>query len=325
MKNFFALVLIIFSILPCHLSAWKDLDYSRLDNWVIFENNKKCDFDVFYALPTIFSDKNSKNMYWHNAPEFQKKARIIATQDTGIFTEYCRVFAPYYRQAEFKLALMELTMQPDERTFTQRGISDIKNAFRHYLKYHNKGRPFILFGFSQGAIALLDMMKTELANPDINSRLVAAYLIGHPAMPKHFPQYPHLKTAQKADDTGCIITYNSQAPGKIRSLFTGSDKYFCINPVNWRTNSEIATAAQHKGSRFFNHKNGKVTECRNFVTAQIDMKTGALMVIPQKSGKYDSRTLGKGVYHMYDLQFFYFDLKENAKLRIKAFQKRAEK
>ena len=321
MRKIFLLAFVILSILPCHLAAWKDLDYSSPHNWVILENSKKCDVDVFYVLPTIFSDKNIKNMRWHDSPGLQKKARMIARQNTGIFAEYGRIFAPYYRQAEFKLALRELTLPPAERRFSNRGFIDVKNAFRYYLKHHNKGRPFILFGFSQGAMALLEVMKTELADPKINDRLVAAYLIGYPAMPKTFPEYPHLRTAQKADDTGCIISYNSQAPGNVKSLFTGSDKYYCINPVNWRTDGKLATAAQHRGSRFFDFKSGKVSDCKNFVTAQIDTKTGALIVIPQKEGKYDSRALGKGVFHMYDLQFFHHDLKENGRLRIQSHRK----
>ena len=321
MKNFFLLAVAILCMLPYHAAAWKELDYSWQNNWVILEKDKKCDVDVFYVLPTIFADKNIRNMIWHNSPEIQKKARMIAANDSGIFAEYCRVFAPYYRQAEFRTTLHELTLPPKKWSFTGRGVHDVKNAFRYYLKHHNKGRPFILFGFSQGAMALLEVMKSELADPKINARLVAAYLIGYPGMPKSFPQHPHLRTAQRADDTGCIITYNSQAPGKIKSLFTGSEKYYCINPVNWRTDSKVATADQHRGSRFFYYRNGSVTERKNFVTAQIDTSTGALVVIPQQNGKYDSRALGKGVYHMYDLQFFYYDLKANAKLRIKAHRK----
>lgn len=311
----------ILCMLPWHLAAWKDVDYSQKNNWVILENAKKCDVDVFYVLPTIFSSKKSNNMHWHDSPALQKKAQTIALWDTGIFAEYGRIFAPYYRQASFSVAVREAARPIAERHFSNLGTADVKNAFRYYLKHHNKGRPFILFGFSQGAMALLEVMKTELADPEINGRLVAAYLIGYPRMPKSFPAYPHLKTAQRADDTGCIITYNSQAPGKVKSLFTGSDKYFCINPVNWRTDGEVATAAQHRGSRFFNYKSGKESDHKNFVTARIDTKNGALLVIPEKSGKYDSRAFGKGVYHGYELQFFYHDLKENGKLRIQSFRK----
>lgn len=321
MKKFFLFIALVLFLLPQNLAAWKELDYSSPNNWVISEDNKNCNIDVFYVLTTIFADKNSSNMHWHDSPKLQQKALKIALLETGIFDGNCRIFAPYYRQAEFSRAISELTLPPAERTFTNRGISDVKNAFRHYLKHHNKERPFILLGFSQGAMALLEVMKTEFTDPKVNDKLIAAYLIGYPAMPKSFPEYPHLRTARKADDTGCIITYNTQAPGKIKSYFTGSDKYFCINPVNWRTDGKPATAAQHQGSRFFDYRSGKWTDCKNFVSTQIDTATGSLIVIPQKTGKYDSQVLGKGVYHMYDLQFFFHDLRENVKLRIRSFLK----
>ena len=141
-------------------------------------------------------------------------------------------------------------------------------------------------------------------------------------MPKTFPQQPYLRTAEKADDTGVIITYNSQAPGKVRSFFTGSEQVYCINPVNWRTDSKIAEKTEHKGSRFFDFKSGKATDKKEFVSAKIDPASGGLVVTTAEAGKFDSRALGPGVYHMYDLNFFYYDLRANGKLRINAFRKK---
>lgn len=323
MKKILLLIALFVFLLPGSLVAWKDLDYSRQSNWVMAAENKDGAVDLFYVLPTIFSDRNRANMQWHDSPELQQKALTIARQETGIFDGACRIFAPYYRQAEFRRALNELTLPPAERTCINRGVFDVKNAFRYYLKHQNNGRPFILFGFSQGAIALLEVMKTELAEPEVNERLIAAYLIGYPAMPKRFPEHPHLQPARAADDTGCIITYNSQAPGEVTSSFTGSEHSFCINPVNWRTDGTLASAAHHRGSRFFDRKSGKVTDRRHFLVTQVDPATGALLVIPQGAGTYDSEVLGKGVYHLYDLQFFYHDLRENIPLRIRSFLKRA--
>ena len=323
MKKFLLLVIAIGIFLPLKAVAWKSLDYSYPGNWVICEEKirENCEVDLFYVLPTIYSDKDNAYMLWHDNKAIQQKAQMVASQHTGIFSPYCRVFAPYYRQAEFRRALKEINMPVEKQTFIKHGISDIKNAFRYYMKHLNKGRPFILLGFSQGSMALLEVMKSEFADSKINSKLVAAYLIGYPNMPKTFPQYPHLRTAQKADDTGVIITYNSQAPGKVESPFTGKSGSYCINPVNWRTDSKVAERREHKGSRFFDFKTGQATDKKEFVSAQIDPATGALAVKTAAPGKYDSRTLGKGVYHMFDLNLFYCDLRANGKLRIKAFGK----
>ena len=114
---------------------------------------------------------------------------------------------------------------------------------------------------------------------------------------------------------------NSQAPGTVKSPFTGRGDYYCINPVNWRTDKKTAQKTEHRGSRFFDRKSGKAVDRKCFVQAQIDPSCGALIVIPAEPGKYDHRALGQGVYHMFDLNFFYHDLRANGKLRIDAFGK----
>ena len=326
MKKFLLWVMVIGILLPVNAAAGKGLDYSHNSNWVICEKSirKNCDVDLFYVLPTIYSDKNNAYMRWHDDKRLQKKALMIATQHTDIFSGYSRVFAPYYRQGEFRRVIKEINMPLEKQTFIRTGIEDVRNAFRYYMKHLNNGRPFILLGFSQGSVALLEVMKTEFADRNINAKLVAAYLIGYPNMPKTFPQYPYLRTAQGADDTGVIITYNSQAPGRVKSHFTGKGDVYCINPVNWRTDDKLAEKTEHLGSRFFDFKTGKATDKKSFVSAKIDPASGGLVVIPAETGKYDSRSLGSGVYHMFDLNFFYYDLRVNGKRRIQAFLKTFE-
>ena len=323
MKKFLLLLLVLGVFLPVKVDASKALNYSSHANWVVCEEKirENCNVDLFYVLPTIYSNKENAYMLWHDNKALQAKARMIAEQHSGIFSGYSRVFAPFYRQAEFRRALKEINLPVDKQTFIHRGINDIKDAFRYYMKHYNQGRPFILLGFSQGSVALLELMKSEFADPAVNSKLVAAYLIGYPNMPKTFPQYPHLRTAQKADDTGVIINYNSQAAGIVKSPFTGQSGAYCINPVNWRTDNKLAERKEHKGSRFFDFKTGAPTDKKEFVSAQIDPATGGLVVKTAAPGKYDSRALGQGVYHMFDLNLFYYDLRANGKLRIKAFGK----
>ena len=323
MKKLFLLVIAFGIFLPVKAAAEKNLDYSSPSNWVVCEQQirKNCEVDLFYVFPTIYSDKLNAYMLWQNNKAVQQKAQTVTAQHTGIFSGYSRVFAPYYRQAEFRRALKEINLPVEKQTFIQLGINDVREAFRYYIKHLNKGRPFILLGFSQGAVALLEVMKTEFADSNISAKLVAAYLIGYPNMPKTFPQYPYLRTAQRADDTGVIINYNSQAPGKVKSPFTGSSNAYCINPVNWRTDDKTAEKSEHKGSRFFDFKSGKATDKKAFVSAKIDPASGGLIVEPAEPGKFDSRSLGSGVYHMFDLNFFYYDLRANGERRIKAFWK----
>ena len=57
----------------------------------------------------------------YNNKAIQQKALMFATQHTGIFAEYSRVFAPYYRQAEFRRTIKEINLPISEQTFSQLG------------------------------------------------------------------------------------------------------------------------------------------------------------------------------------------------------------
>ena len=99
-------------------------------------------------------------MDWSN-PSVQEKAKNIAAQQTGVFSEVGMIYAPYYRQGEYFRVIAEAAEKPEKQVYTKTGIEDIRRAFRYYMEHYNKGRPFILFGHSQGAMVLLELMKSE--------------------------------------------------------------------------------------------------------------------------------------------------------------------
>ncbi len=297
------------------------VDYSKTENWVLLPEQKS-DFpvDVFYVYPTIVAQPHEPYMDWSD-PKTQRKAKSVSTQQSGPFASICRIYAPYYRQTEITRALQDIGVKREDRKFMNLGLNDIKDAFRYYLKHYNQGRPFILAGHSQGAYVLLDVIKDDMKDPAVYGKMVAAYLFGFPRLPKTFPDAPHIKLAQRADDTGVIMTWNSEAPGVKNSIFTGPGTY-CINPLNWRTDAVKADASLSKGAVFFDGEGKIIQEEKNFCTAEINPETGALIVVPLKKDKYDSRLLGKGVYHMNDIYFFYHDITRNAQDRINAYLKK---
>ncbi len=297
------------------------VDYSRPGNWIILPDahTPPREVDVFYVYPTIVAHEDHPYMDW-SSPSVREKAVNIAAQQTGVFSDIGTIYAPYYRQGEYFRVIREAAAKPEDQVYTRLGIEDIRKAFRYYLEHYNKGRPFILFGHSQGAMVLLELMKSEFRDPKIRGRLVAAYLIGYPKMPKTFPDHPHIRLARGACDTGVVICYNSESPDAVKSIFTGPDTY-CINPLNWRTDDSKADASMNRGAVFFDGKNHIVSEEKNFCSAVINPETGALIVVPAKPGKYDSELMGKGVYHMNDIYFFYRNLADNARERVGAFWK----
>ena len=291
-------------------------DYSNPIMWHIVQNDQGDGADVFYIPSTWeFDWCTADSVVSHYADPWNVKHRdnmnIEMTEVAKYMADGNRFYSPYYRHITLD-SWATLNEDTINRRFHDVAFVDIQLAFDHYQKYYNQGRPFVLAGFSQGGKSVVELMK--VMPEEIRKRMVAAYVLGYKLTPDDVNQAPWLKAAQDSTDTGVIICYNSVSDVKYVKPIVCLPNVMCINPVNWRTDGEVATAAQHRGSRFFNYKSGKESDHKNFVTARIDTKNGALLVIPEKSGKYDSRAFGKGIYHGYELQFFYHDLKENGKL-----------
>ena len=95
MKNFLLWLIGFCLFWSFKAAAEKNLDFNDHGNWVIREEKirENCEVDLFYVLPTIYSDKNNAYMLWQDNKKIQQKALMIASQHTGIFSGYSRVSA----------------------------------------------------------------------------------------------------------------------------------------------------------------------------------------------------------------------------------------
>ncbi|NLG34230.1 MAG: DUF3089 domain-containing protein [Lentisphaerae bacterium] len=299
------------------------IDYGDALNWVLRpgEDAERRDLDVFYVYPTVVADREHALMSW-DSEEIRRKTERIARQQTGMMAEYANVFAPYCRQLEF-YRIMEVVQSSEPDVEAMRtGMDDVRAAFRHYLEHWNGGRPFLLLGHSQGAMDLWELMKEDFDDPAVSSNLVAAYLLGMAISPEDFDAHPHLKPAMGEADTGVIVSFNSEAPEAAPSPFSGPGTYG-INPLNWRTDGEPASASLHLGAVFFDETGQMTEEIPEFCSTTLDTTRGALIVEPVGGGTYDAPDLfGNGVFHMNDVYFFYHNLGENARVRAAAFLRR---
>jgi hypothetical protein len=205
-----------------------------------------------------------------------------------------------------------------QNKYYQIGYNDVKTAFNYYLTNLNNGRPFIIAGHSQGSTALVSLMRDLFNNPDLQKQLVAAYLIGYSITPEDFQNYPWMKPATSADDTGVIISYNSQTPDATDSpvLLPGA---FCINPLNWQTDETKAHKSMNLGAVFFDGTNIS-KEVSNYAGTQIDTKSGALTtILPEE---LDIKGFPDGVYHVYDYSLWYRNLQTNVAIRCENYLKK---
>ena len=313
----------------------KTLDYSDKYNWVaIPEKNNKA-VDVFYVHPTIYSGKSPKNMDISN-PGLRSLAKGLMITQAGVYSESANLFAPFYRQQSGAVQ-DEFTAKGGTNMFIdptfQLAARDVEIAFDYYLKHLNRNRPFIIAGHSQGTMTLINLMRKRFNDPNLQKRLVAAYLIGYSVTKDDLKKYPWMKRAKGAKDTGVIITYNTEGPGS-----KGSPVYLkgaiAINPVNWKNDSTPAKRSEHLGAVFFDSQKAKlIEEIDNFAEAYLDTQKGVLVIKNMKkptSPEIDLVHFGRfpaGVYHRFDYAFWFNNLKQNVKQRINSYlsQKKSKK
>ena len=99
-----------------------------------------------------------------------------------------------------------------------------------------------------------------------------------------------------------------------------------INPISWTRTEKLATAAENQGSILFNpdksvvlDKEGNIAVIENLADAQVDIARGVVICSTVDIAKFSSPNpiFPKGIYHSFDIPFYYFDIRENAALRTK--------
>lgn len=252
----------------------QDLNYEDSYNWVSMPIAADKEADVFYVYPTV-SHNESGAMDVTDEAERALAEGIFAAQ-ASVFEGQANIYAPYYRQMSTGVQLPDEpgAVATDTAEFKQ-GAADIEEAFEYYLANFNDNRPFIIAGHSQGTMALIELIKNRFGeDEELRSRMIAAYLIGYTVTDNDLA-IAGLSAAQQADDTGVVVTYNTQSVGSEGGpmLMAGAN---CINPLNWRTDSTFADSTENLGAVFFDDATGEFeSEVMNYCCAQIDTVSGA--------------------------------------------------
>ena len=305
----------------------QNLDYSDSYNWVSLPSTIEKDVDVFYVYPTIYTGKNPQNMDISDS-SLRENAQGLLVAQAGVYSAYANLFAPFYRQQSAALQSMDAGNDGKDAyqdPVFQVGAKDIERAFDYYLKHHNPDRPFILASHSQGTMTLISLMRSRFNDPALQKRLVAAYLIGYTITKDDLEKYPWMKLAQGKDDTGVIITYNTEGAdaGPSPVLLPGA---VAINPLNWKTDGTPADRDANLGAKFFDDATGElIEEIPNFAAAHLDTQKGVLVVTNMKTPKSEKINLvnmgrwSEGVYHRFDYAFWYMNLQQNVSDRIDSY------
>ncbi|MCJ9429216.1 DUF3089 domain-containing protein [Kordiimonas marina] len=302
--------------------------------------------DVFYIHPTTYLNKASWNAPYNGDAKAVRWVRGFALKyQASAFNLAGQVYAPKYRQATFG-AFLDTSGQGVQAIM--RAHADVLKAFDYYIAHDNGGRPFILVGHSQGALHALMLLKERLANSKLKNRMVAAYIIGWPvSVEGDIDALDGINGCEGRTDTGCVISYQSfgkdgdaspivklfdAMPGLNGKPHTGTHM-LCTNPLDWKIGSREGAKA-NKGAvpLFINDKPIDApipgltgARCGKDGILYLDNPPGGEGIKMSKTfdhsdaGDWREYVMTGDNYHVYDLNLFYMNIRENAAARARAW------
>ncbi|MBO4599868.1 MAG: DUF3089 domain-containing protein, partial [Bacteroidales bacterium] len=206
-------------------------DYADSTQWYVSSCNAPV--DIFYIVSTETGDYTVIGITYHHADTRNDSIRqFLMGEMVGVDHILCgdfNFYSPYYRQCTLQ------TFTADSLVSNRIPLSmrDVRKAFAYYLDHYNQGRPFILAGFSQGGIAVVELLKH--LDSSTYSRMVAAYVIGWRVTDDDLAQTRYIRPAQDSADLGVTVCYNSVRDNACAIPMLSEGNRVAINPVNWRT------------------------------------------------------------------------------------------
>ncbi len=283
------------------------------------------DFAVFFIHPTSYLNRGS----W-NAPigdeEAERVARIYIRGMASPFNSAEEIWAPRYRQATMGAFL---TDEPEGQQAIDAAYKDVLDAYRFFLDSVEEGTPIVLAGHSQGALHLLRLLREEVANQDIASRVVAAYAIGWPISVDHDLPALGLAACATPAQTGCILSWSSFAepadPSAVIETYSssigfdgelrGDSTILCTNPLTGTFNGAAGMEA-NLGTLVPDDSISNGELVAGAVPARCDARGLLLIGDPPELGQY---VLPGNNYHVYDIPLFWANTKADVARRVNAW------
>ncbi len=303
-------------------------DYSKKSAWLHLPNSNHA-VDVFFLYPTAWTRQPGAPLYCEmNNKSMHAGAAMMMKVEASAYKPVANLYAPYYRQVDAKW-ILSYPLEDMEEYFAGVPYVDAIAAFEYYLKHYNNGRPFILAGHSQGSAVTKAILKYYMPkHPEVFKRMVAAYVIGFFVSEEELKDFPHLKFAQGADDTGVIISWNVEAPDmKIDNPLAPAGS-ISINPINWSRGTETVPADKSLGSLVCSKATGSVKRINKLADAKVNAQRGTVECSTVDIETYGSGVGGlfpRGVYHMNDYGFYYYNLRQNVANRIEKYLAKEKK
>ena len=294
-------------------------NYSDKDSWAVLPENipdeisifnideNKKEADVFYIYPTLIDSKNQREWnsdIWNEDIRNDVINRPVKYQASA-WLDAGNLYVPYYRQAHIRVFNDKFRVDGDKAL--NLAYNDIKEAFTYYLENFNNDKPFIIASHSQGTVHAKRLIAEFIDGKELQKKLIAAYLVGIKVFEDEFK---NIKPMNSANETGGFVTWNTfkfnKYPRKdnYENWFKGG---VTSNPITWDDSKETKKDL-HKGLLYRDLK---------IFSQNIDIKLIDGIVwstVPNVPGKILLQTIRS--YHFADINLFWVDIRENAKLRV---------
>ena len=157
-------------------------DYADATMWITEDGDADgTGADIFYVVSTWEDDwTTADGKVCHYADVWNAEHRAhMADLEMKKVAAYMspgnRFFAPFYRHTT-----IQAFMTNSEDTVYQRtrlAMEDVRKAFDRFQSQRDKSRPLIIAGFSQGGLAVVELLKH--IDDETYSQLAAAYVLGY--------------------------------------------------------------------------------------------------------------------------------------------------
>lgn len=300
------------------------LDYTNLDNWAahpdkIDESDRtpegdiiKADTtkaDVFFIHPTTYIGDKGQDK-WNgpvdNIVLNKKTDEGTIRFQASVFNHAGRVYAPRYRQAHLEVYFTKDTISAKKAFHL--AYEDVKSAFEYYLKYQNNGRPIIIAGHSQGTNHAERLLEDYFSDKPLKEKLVAAYLIG---MPVRKDRFTDIFPCKDSSGTGCFVSWRTFKKGYILPSVISESNICVTNPLSWSCDENYMPKSSNKGTLLF--------DFNKIYPQHIDAQVKNNILWACKPKFFGSVFLRTKNYHPADINFYYFSIRENAKVRVNSF------
>ena len=301
-------------------------DYSNLEYWAAHPGKSdpsdsiprplKSDYqfdssvDVFFLHPTTLTDKDDSaaNASFTDAALNAKTDYSTILLQASAFNEY-RLYAPRYLHAHIRSYFIADTVA-SLKAF-EIAYQDVKAAFQYYLQHHNNGRPIILASHSQGTTHAIRLLKEFFENQPLQSKLVAAYLVG-----MYIPAtaFSSLKICESPDQNNCFCGWRTYKINTVPEFVQKEIKpHWVTNPLSWKTDTSEVPKSVNEGAvlRKFNKIYTKLSSAR--------ISNGILWTNkPQFPGSF---LIKNPNYHVGDINLYYVSIRKNLRTRVAAYKK----